>query len=80
MKNAFVFWNVTPCTPGEAYQRFEGKCYLHFQGRRGGKYLYGGSMFVQNVSQFLTEYITSHPRRQYSSQSFPQEPPTLHNN
>jgi hypothetical protein len=28
-----VVWDVTPCYCGRTYQRFEGICYLHLQGR-----------------------------------------------
>jgi hypothetical protein len=84
MKHAFVFWNVIPCILAEAYRRFEGNCYLHFRGRRGKEYLFyfedGGSKFVRNVGKFLTEHTASRLRRQYSSQSLPQEPQILHSN
>jgi hypothetical protein len=29
MKNTTVFWDVTPCSLVEVYQRFGGTCYLH---------------------------------------------------
>jgi hypothetical protein len=52
-----VFRNVTPCSLVRACWHFAGKCAASIS-----------PTLLRNVSKLLTDYMTSHPKRQQSSQ------------
>jgi hypothetical protein len=70
-----IFWDVTPCSVIDTYQRFRETCYLHFEGNFYPEDVV--SMFLRIVGIFLTGYTASHPRRQQPSQPPLGEPQPL---
>jgi hypothetical protein len=79
--NNSIFWAVTPCRQVGCHQYFVGTFCLRLQGRRVSQadllfsgFLHllldhedGGSKFVRNFNERLSEYTASHPRRYYFS-------------
>jgi hypothetical protein len=55
-----VLWDVRPRRLGEIYQPFEGTICLHFQDRKLFFPEDGGSKFLQNINNFLSDYTRHH--------------------
>jgi hypothetical protein len=59
-----VSWDVAPYSLVETGQGFGGAYYLHHQGDHSND---GSRKHLQNVGQFLRDYMLQHTRRQSSS-------------
>jgi hypothetical protein len=63
-----VFWDVTPCSTVDKYQRFAARCCRHFDHVDGDSTFlrnvdtYGRGIFLRNVDWLLLDYTALYPR------------------